>query len=67
MQDAHDWLKKTGKQMQDDIEKGAAPKVEKLTVREFLGKIRLCQARELDCRPYSKHTGEVEPSDPTRF
>ena len=38
MQDAHDWLKKTAKQMQDDIEKGAAPKVEKLTVREFLGK-----------------------------
>ena len=38
MQDAHDWLRKTAKQMQDDIEKGAAPNVEKLTVREFLEK-----------------------------
>ena len=38
MQDARQWLKTTAKQMQEDIEKGAAPKVEKLTVRQFLGK-----------------------------
>ena len=38
MQDAHDWLRKTARQMQDDIEKGAAPEAEELTVREFLGK-----------------------------
>ena len=38
MQDAHDWLQKTAKKMQEDIEKGAAPETEKLTVREFLGK-----------------------------
>ena len=38
MQDAHNWLETTAKQMQEDIEKGAAPNAEKLTVRQFLGK-----------------------------
>ena len=36
MQDARHWLKATAKQMQEDIEKGAAPKAEELTVRQFL-------------------------------
>ena len=38
MQDAHDWLRETASKMQEDIEKGAAPEAEKLTVRQFLEK-----------------------------
>ncbi len=38
MHDAHDWLKKTAQKMKEDIEKGAAPEAEELTVRQFLEK-----------------------------
>ena len=38
MQDAHEWLKKTAEKMNEDIQKGAAPEAEKLTVRQFLEK-----------------------------
>ena len=39
------WLKNLKEQMEGDIQNGAAPRVEKLTVREFIGKFRWARRR----------------------